>query len=378
MPDFEVSGEVLAWARTLRGISRSDAARRLGLSESDLQTIEKTDRPKVKQATLRKMSTEYQVPYGTLFMPNPLPHEEPTQYRTFRGRTPKLSEATLAAWSDVNEAVDSFAELLDFDPALIGHHDLPRITRRDDVEQVAAIERARLKVTLAQQHIWSEAQARDGWRNALEALGIYVYFIKMPREDCMGFSILDDRAIPAICVNDDSKLLERQKTFTLIHEYCHLLLRKPGISDQGNGNVVEHFCNQFAAAVLVPKSALRAILPGGGPRQEWSTADIRKTANRFNVSMEVIALRIEELGMARPGFHARKVREWTTLGLLQKVRSRSIPHTTWAERMARRFGRKHTNTVSDAFERGAFRYAEARDLIGIEPQYFPDVKAALR
>src|SRR5207249_426788 len=114
----------------------------------------------------------------------------------------------------------------------------------------------------------------------------------------------------AICVNDNPELLERQKIFTMLHEYCHLLLRLPGISDQGKGNAVERFCNQFAAAALVPRDALRTVLPGGGPQKDWTTRELRMVANRFKVSMEVIAFRIEDLDMAKPGFHDRKVAEW--------------------------------------------------------------------
>ena len=376
MADLQVNGRVLAWARTERGLTSGTAAKRLGWSESDLLAIEKQNPVVLRQGIIRQISKVYRLPYGSLFMSDPLPPTKPPQFRTFRGKSPRLSEATLLAWADVNDSVDSFAELRAINRTLVQVHNLPPIADNDDIEAIAVVERVRLQVTLAEQRVWTEAQARNGWRTALGSLGIFVYFQHMPKADCMGFSVLDERNIPAICVNDDPELLEQQKIFTMLHEYCHLLLRKPGISDQKRGNAIERFCNHFAAAVLVPKDALRAVLPGGGPHRDWTTREIRSVANRFNVSMEVIAFRIEELKMADPGFHERKVKEWNSLKLLQKRKTKTHPNVTWPERLARKLGRKHTTTVLDALDRGALSYREARDLIGLSPKYFRDVKAA--
>ncbi len=98
------------------------------------------------------------------------------------------------------------------------------------------------------------------------------------------------------------------KTFTLIHEYCHLLLREPGISDQNRENPVEEYCNRFAGAFLIPRSALRAVLPRW-PNEpvEWERNDIREWAGQLKVSQQALALRLEDLGAAPAGFYGRLV-----------------------------------------------------------------------
>src|SRR5205814_496164 len=127
------------------------------------------------------------LPYGSLFMPEPLPLVLPKQYRTFRGRPPQLSEATLLAWADVNDAIDAFAELRTVNHDLVQVPPLSQITLSpQDVEKFAVVERARLRVTVAQQYVWTDAQARNAWRAALESVGVFVYFVQMPRRDCMG------------------------------------------------------------------------------------------------------------------------------------------------------------------------------------------------
>lgn len=377
MADLQVEGRVLAWARRLSGISIEEAASRAKLHPDELTRLERPGPRLLKQSTIARMARKYRVPYGSFFMKQPLPIDEPKQYRTFRGHPPRLSEETLLAWAAVSEAVESFDDWRTIDGTIVQIAKLPKATRHDDVALLARAERARLGVTLAEQYVWTEAQARNGWRQAIESLGVFVYFMKMPRRDCMGFSLVDDRGIPAICVNDSNDLLESQKIFTMLHEYCHLLLREPGISDQGKGNVVERFCNQFAAAVLVPTDALRAVLPGGGPLRDWTTRELKRVANRFNVSMEVVALRIEELKMSEKGFHDRKVKEWNALKLLQRKQTTSHPNVTWSERAARRLGRRHTMTVFKALDSRAIGYSEARDMIGLSPRHFESVKAAL-
>jgi Zn-dependent peptidase ImmA (M78 family)/transcriptional regulator with XRE-family HTH domain len=377
MAEFRVNGEVLAWARKIRGIGAAEAARRLGLSEAELLALE-TGRPLVEQSTLRKISKKYKVSYGSLFMPAPLPIDKPKQYRTFRGSEPQLSERTTYAWREVSDAIDSFADIQLTEPQPVPSQAIRKITRRDDVEKIATAERVRLRVTLSQQRVWTDAQARDGWRSALESVGVFVYFISMPVADCMGFSVFDEREIPAICVNDNKDLLERQKIFSLLHEYCHLLLRQPGISDEVRSNAVEHYCNQFAAALLIPSEALKRVLPGGGPKRDWTTKELRRVANRFTVSMEALAIRIEELRLSSPGFHARKIAEWSRLGLLKKKRKKGHANVSWADRAARRLGQKHTSTVFTALDHGTISFIEARGLIGLPAKHFPAIRTASR
>src|SRR5678815_3309780 len=86
VPPLTVNGDVLKWARKLSGVAVADAARRIKISEDDLAALESGGRVAVKQSTLTRMSEVYRLPYGSLFMPSPLPIDEPKQFRTFRGK----------------------------------------------------------------------------------------------------------------------------------------------------------------------------------------------------------------------------------------------------------------------------------------------------
>src|SRR5690606_22504959 len=124
-------------------------------------------------------------------------------------------------------------------------------------------------------------------------------------DDCRGFTIYDDRNAPIIVVNKTEDY-DPARTFTLIHEYCHLLLREPGISDQDDRNPVEAFCNRFASAFLMPRAILRELLPNW-PNQpvEWDFDDIVSWSARLKVSQQALALRLESLGIAPVGYYQR-------------------------------------------------------------------------
>src|ERR1700693_4815051 len=92
--ELQVEGSVLAWARKRGGVTSLNAARRLRLSESELLALESGGRVALKQSVLTRMATVYKLPYGSLFMPSPLPLNEPRQWRTLRGKPPKLTEET--------------------------------------------------------------------------------------------------------------------------------------------------------------------------------------------------------------------------------------------------------------------------------------------
>jgi Zn-dependent peptidase ImmA (M78 family)/transcriptional regulator with XRE-family HTH domain len=379
MAEFEVSGSVLEWARAIRGITTVEAANRLGITEGELRRLESGPQ-RLPGSFLRRISDEYGVAYGALFMPEPLPAPpKPKQYRTFMGLRPALSEATHVVLETVNEAIDDLTEIRDSAPDLIPTHTLPTIARSGDVEELAARERARLGVNIKNQFAQSEAAARDAWRSAVEASGVFVYFEKMPRTDCLGFSILDARRIPVICVNDSADISSPSKLFTILHEHCHLLLRLPGISDQEMGNAVEKFCNRFAAAVLVPRERLRQVMPGGGPHQDWSDSELQMVANKFKVTMSVLALRLEHTGLAGPGFYARKVALWNAQGRLSHLSVRDDkPFTSFPDRVLRRLGHHHTSTVLKALRSGAINVIEARGMVGAGPKHFAALRSAVQ
>ena len=101
---------------------------------------------------------------------------------------------------------------------------------------------------------WKAAETFNVWRAIIEATGCYVIFQKFDLEESKGFALYDDANTPMIVISKVEDY-DPARTFTLIHEYCHLLLREPGVSDQNNDNPVEAYCNRIRG--WLPDSSVR-------------------------------------------------------------------------------------------------------------------------
>ena len=78
---------------------------------------------------------------------------------------------------------------------------------------------------------WKAVDAFNNWRAIIERSGCCVLLQKFSLEECKGFTLYEDQNTPVIIISKAEEY-DPAKTFTLVHEYCHLLLREPGISDQ--------------------------------------------------------------------------------------------------------------------------------------------------
>jgi Zn-dependent peptidase ImmA (M78 family) len=126
----------------------------------------------------------------------------------------------------------------------------------------------------------------------------------MPWDECRGFSLLDSGLILTIVVNSEDVVPAR--TFTLFHEYAHLMLRSAGICTLAPDIAVEQWCNVFAATFLLPADELTTYVKQAyseaGPKYDWPTARLTRLAGRYRVSRAVMALRLQKLGLAIPDY----------------------------------------------------------------------------
>jgi len=377
MAEVPVNGRVLQWAREIRGLNLNDAAELLGVSSGELRSYESGEK-KPLVGFLRIMSAKYQINFSSLLMPEPLPpRKRPTDHRRRFGKKP-LSIDTLVAIEEVTEALETFKDISSARRSLVRKPRIGRATLRDDPEEVAAEERRKFSVSFEQQRSWRHlAKARIEWRKRIEERGVFTYMVPLPIEELSGFSLLQD-GLAAICVNDKEST-EGAKIFTFFHEYGHLLLRKTGISDENNGNRVERFCNRFAASFLVPRNqlanAVSAILGDIPTPYEFLDADVKRLAKGFVISNRAIAFRLEETGFAPKGFYARRTAPWDVPAEPPQVTTPSQPSPV--RMRLKRVGRLHASTILEAVKRKALNSFDASELMGLRPEIFPKIEAAL-
>jgi Zn-dependent peptidase ImmA (M78 family)/DNA-binding XRE family transcriptional regulator len=366
MAEIPVNGDVLIWAREYRGLSLEEAADRLGITVSELEAFE-TEKEQPTLTRFEKFAAVYKLPLSTLFRLTPpqVPSDLP-DFRTLEGAARQKSLGFQIAL-DTARSFQSVLMILRSEDENFFAPALREYSFTKDPSQQGEDERTLIGVSVDRQLDWKPGDGFRHWRAVIERLGISVYLQKFELADCRGFCIWDEGQLPAIVVNK-SEISENARTFTLIHEYAHLLIRRPGISDQKRMNPTEAFCNRFAAALLMPTIALRRLLPKWPNRPEdWDNQTITGVARQLKVSAQALALRLEELGRAPEGFNRRFV-----------FRPNKTPDQTGGGYVRTRLseiGGRYTGSILSALERDVIDVVHASQALALGPQHLERAKA---
>jgi Zn-dependent peptidase ImmA (M78 family) len=367
MTVMPVNPDVLRWAREHRGLSLPVAAELLGMTQEQLQGLE-TGQP-INLAQFRRISGRYRIPAATLLrrtIPNvpPLPQD----FRTMDGDRRVLGLEIRLAIDYARTVEHNILEMVEsgFGPATPA---LPRLNRAENAAEAGERERERLGIPVINQMAWPARQSFAIWRAIVERAGVFVLFQKFGLAQAKGFTLFDTPNTPLIVISKVEEF-EPALTFTLIHEYAHLLLREPGISDQRMDDPVEAFCNRFAAGFLIPRAALHALLPAWPERPtDWERAQIRDWAGQLKVSQQAMALRLEELGLAPPGFFGRFVAGQPRLPPKKKSDGGNYVNTQLYE-----MGNRYLRAVLGAVEAGNIKPGEAAEMTQLAPSHFEFVR----
>ncbi len=126
----------------------------------------------------------------------------------------------------------------------------------EEPEVVAARLRDLLGVKRTEAASWRNVyDAFNRWRGALEEAGVLVFQAEdVEVSEIRGFS-LSERLFPAVVVNIKDAVVGR--TFSMLHEATHLMLREGGLCDlleetSRAQERIEAFCNHVAGATLMP------------------------------------------------------------------------------------------------------------------------------
>jgi Zn-dependent peptidase ImmA (M78 family)/transcriptional regulator with XRE-family HTH domain len=314
-----VKAALITWARESAGFGTAEAAARLKIEVTQLADWENPSSgsgPSIPQ--LRKMAMLFKRPLAVFFL-----DEVPEGFMVMRDLrrlpgtgarhySPALQMEIRAANERRELALELVADLAE-EPAKF----TLSATDKEDPEVVGARIRKALGVTAQEQYGWKDADGRAGfnaWRSRIEAAGVLVFqTVRFTTDEASGFAITAD-TLPVIAVNRKDPLTRR--TFSLLHELVHLMVHLSGVSDlETDANrppedqKIEVFCNQVAAAALVPKDDLLAnplLREHAKNSVDWSDAEIGELAKRFNVSREALLRRLLTVGMTTNQFYQAK------------------------------------------------------------------------
>ena len=230
------------------------------------------------------------------------------------------------------------------------------------------------------------------WIDKIESIGVFVFQNdtvrgkEVPTELFRGLTVATDDYAPAVAINNQDSW--RGKIFTLAHELAHLAIGRPGLSNsdpmrpsegkRGERIEIENFCDNVAAAVLLPRADFlresgRARAKFGGDKK----AVIGEIAERLHLSRSVVAVKAQKYGMIDDGL-SKEIRledyegwkKWQE----EKRKPGFYPHAGLRENMlARQAGRLFSRTVLSACRAGDANPTVARKLLGAKR--FPQMDA---
>jgi len=373
LPEKWANPEILRWARTRMGLSHKEVEALAGIAAERITEWEHA-REAPALSDLQNLAEIYDCPVGYFFLDSPPEEAQPLD---FRGLT---SEKIEALSYETHVHLNEFLNLTDYMASLVENLRLHREVRIDTVdieepiESVARRERESFGFTPEARHQWKSANdAFDFWRGAIESRGVFVIALKLKASEVRGASRWDSPHTPAILVNRMDMEAATGRSFTLLHEWAHLLIKRPGLvcdfRGQARGASIEHFANQFAAETLVPKREFELYLRHRDlytKRPRWGDSLIDEIRRDFMVSRDVIAISLEEMDLAPRGFYRDKRASWDLRKPFFRGSTGAKRGVTKATRRLVEIGRPVANLVSVAYSQGAISKLDLAELLNMK------------
>ena len=381
-----MDGRTIRWARETAGMDLDAAARKIGVSARRLAEWEASETAAPTARQLRKLAHVFHRPLGLFFLPR-LP-DEAESIRDFRRSAGSAVRPMSAALRfELRLARERREEVLELARDL-GHSPVvftDGCSLEDDPDEVAERLRRRLRIRLEEQKGWqSKYDGFNSWRAAIERLGVLVFqtgataSLRVEPAEARGFS-LAEQPFPAIVVNGSERPTAR--SFTLIHELAHLLLRNGGVCDlhhveaaRSANDRVEVFANRVAGSTLVPANDLLGtdIVHRHAGGDVWSDLELGALARRYWVSWEVVLRRLLTLGRTSKifyeGWRARNQDRFPEREDLGE------PHLSTPVRVVRRHGRLFPSLVLAGFDELVLTAHEAAGYLDAGPQHLDDIR----
>ncbi len=268
-----VSGERVRQARELQGLTQAELAERIGKDQSTVARIE-IDGLQPSDEVLEAIAIQTGFP-PSFFRRKPRAGF-PAGSLQFRARKMSAGERTRVyqyartVWESVQDMADEISEIPVKLPSL------------DEPPEVAA------DVTRSELGLQPDVPIPH-LINAVERAGVIVLTVPLPLKKWDAFCSWagEEKKRPVIVIASEAP--GDRLRYSVAHEVGHLVLHR---SLQGELKTIDQEANRFAAALLMPKSAiLQEIVP---PVTLTSLADLKP---RWGVSIQSLIYRARDLGI---------------------------------------------------------------------------------
>lgn len=251
---------------------------------------------------------------------------------------------------------------------------LPRVQNTTPAQDAARNIRLFLNWTLDRQTAATSPTAvtRD-LRKAIEDIGVIVMQFSLGEKGCRGFS-LNGSTTPLIAAN--SAYITQARAYSYVHELGHIVRRTDAMCVGQLDAGLERWCEEFAAAFLLPQSDLLTYVNSyvGRGQQVTEPDEITRIANQFKVSRLATATALQQLGRASQTL-------WLDIKRQSEIRRKgggrgSEPQTSPVIRL-REWGRTPTRLLLDAEEQGSLTRADIQEYLRLSAGQLAEVRQRL-
>ena len=300
--DPRILGQRIAEARKARGKTQEEVADFLGCSRPTYIAIEKGDRLAKSEEIVRLASFLGRKVNELVRPTEPIMDLQPH----LRAAVEKMKGADTAA---LNSAIDELQRLAEDYRDLEKLMNAPlRFNYPPEVTLSTRIDPAELAEGVAlheRQRLGLGDQPVINLRNTLEwDVGLRIFFWDLPSAIAGMYAYTADLGC---CILVNRKHPPERRRVSMLHEYGHLIVDryKPGIdylTMPGRKPANERFAESFALNFLMPTSSVRQrfhdIVTTTG---DFRVAELRRLSHFYYVSVEAMALRLEQLGLIQKG-----------------------------------------------------------------------------
>jgi len=297
----KVNPDIMVWARETAGLTKKDAAKKLGFQDSTRSSaVEKLARiergqKEPSRSQLTRMAAQYRRPLLSFYLSKPpRKGDRGVDFRTIPQSEDTPEEALLDALIRDIRARQSMVRVIMEDEEeplpFVGSHRI-----EDGRAAVLKSLRALLGIDVADYRAQRDASTAFALlRKSAEEAGIFVllkgnlgnYKTAIDTTVFRGFAFADEVA-PFIVINDQDA--RPAWSFTLLHETVHVLLGHTGISAVSAESEIEKFCNDVAGDFLLLEEELGHLALSHSDQISSITDRISALARELKVSRAMIA-----------------------------------------------------------------------------------------
>ncbi|MBP3443479.1 MAG: ImmA/IrrE family metallo-endopeptidase [Methanocorpusculaceae archaeon] len=374
---ISINSGVFKWLFNTSGCTKKEISEKTGINSEKWNLYLESEEPiPLALSTINTLADLYHRPITAFLIPEaPKDSEIPKDFRR-NGKNGEYSKKLHRTFNKARRSLKLYLEMMENIEEEIP--ETPSCSINDNPEEIAERERKRLGI--ANLNISRKKDdAYKQWRAHLTENGIPVLQYNMDADGVRGFIIRYGGA-SAIAVNSGDA--PNGKIFTIFHEYAHILLGTNSVcTDDGEVsadadiNKIEHWCDHFAGAFLMPETAVRENskvldLVNSG----YYAKAAEKLSVNCTVSKAAALVRLRVLGIIPENACETELREWRYAGRPKKPAADTEDEEEentkkggpdGAVLRVAELGASYVNLASKNYENGHITYAGYLNTIGI-------------